>query len=133
MIAQFLLSGLLGGLLVYAIKASRRTPIVSWLSAIVAIGGLYVVWMPSHASAVAEWVGIGRGADLVLYIWAAMSIIIVLNLHLKLRGQLELITVLARHLALLQANDLPAARRHPPGRLQSEGGGRAAAPARSAR
>jgi hypothetical protein len=45
-------------------------------------------------------VGIGRGADLILYTWACLSLLVVLNLHLKLRTQLELITVLTRSVAL---------------------------------
>ena len=103
MIAQILLSALLGGLLVYAAKTRRRTRFVSGLSAVVALAGLYIVWVPAHATVLAEWVGIGRGADLVLYIWAAVSHIILLNLYLKLRSQLELTTVLARHIALSEA------------------------------
>jgi hypothetical protein len=48
----------------------------------------------------AELVGIGRGADLILYVWVCISLILLLNLHLKIRMQLELITMLARKLAL---------------------------------
>jgi hypothetical protein len=40
---------------------------------------------------------------LILYVWEAINLIIMLNLHLKLRGQLELITALARTAALLNA------------------------------
>ena len=100
MIAQFVLTALLTCLLLYAVKEARQSPAVGIMTIMAAIGGLYVVWVPNHASAVAEWAGIGRGADLILYIWAALSLIIMLNLHLKLRSQLQLITGLARALAL---------------------------------
>src|SRR5262245_13467884 len=50
----------------------------------------------SHAhrrgTQLAELVGIGRGVDLILYVWVCLSLIVVLNLHLKLRTQMELIT-----------------------------------------
>jgi hypothetical protein len=49
---------------------------------------------------VAEFVGVGRGADLVLYLWVCISLIVLLNLHLKLRAQHELITKLARSIAM---------------------------------
>ncbi len=51
----------------------------------------------------AELVGIGRGVDLMLYIWVCLSLIVLLNLHLKLRTQMELITTLAREIAIAAA------------------------------
>jgi small membrane protein len=61
------------------------------------------VWVPEHASRLASLVGIGRGVDLVLYTWVVISLIMLLNLHLKLRSQMELITVLARRIAIDEA------------------------------
>jgi hypothetical protein len=100
MIAQALLSLLLGGVLVYAWVESRRSPVVASLSLAAALAGLYFVWFPSHSTMVAEFVGVGRGVDLILYLWVCISLIVLLNLHLKLRTQHELITALARHIAL---------------------------------
>ena len=51
----------------------------------------------------AELAGIGRGVDLILYVWVVISLLIVLNLHLKLRAQMELITALAREIAIVKA------------------------------
>src|SRR5215204_5780151 len=96
MIAQLVLTMLLSCLLLYAVKEIRNSRAVGIMTITAAIAGIYVVWVPGHASAVAEWTGIGRGADLVLYVWAALSMIILLNLHLKLRSQLHLLTELAR-------------------------------------
>ena len=58
--------------------------------------------MPSYSTWLAEFVGIGRGVDLILYTWVGISLIVILNLHLKLRTQLELITILARKIALAE-------------------------------
>jgi small membrane protein len=103
MIAQAVLSVLLCSVLVYSWAQYRRSPTVALISGAAALAGLYFVWFPSHSTWLAELVGIGRGADLILYVWVCISLIILLNLHLKLRTQHELITTLARTIALANA------------------------------
>ena len=103
MIAQFILSILLAGILIYAWSEYARSPAIAVLAVFVSTAGLYFVWMPEHSTQLAELVGIGRGVDLILYIWVCLSLIVVLNLHLKLRTQMELITALARKIALADA------------------------------
>lgn len=103
MIAQFILSILLAGILLYAWSEYGRSPVVALLAVFVATAGLYFVWVPEHSTQLAELVGIGRGVDLIIYIWVCLSLIVVLNLHLKLRTQMELITALARKIALADA------------------------------
>ncbi|MFZ2141889.1 MAG: DUF2304 domain-containing protein [Xanthobacteraceae bacterium] len=100
MIAQAILSLLLSGVLVYAWAEHRRSPVVASLSVAVSLAGLFFVWVPSESTRVAEFVGIGRGVDLILYLWVCISLIVLLNLHLKLRTQQEMITKLARAIAL---------------------------------
>jgi hypothetical protein len=107
MIAQFILSVLLAGILLYAWTEYRRSPAVALLSVVAATAGLYFVWVPEHSTWLAELVGIGRGVDLVLYIWVCISLIVLLNLHLKLRTHMELITTLARKVALAEAQTGP--------------------------
>jgi small membrane protein len=68
-----------------------------------ALFGAYIVWMPDHATYLAQSIGIGRGADFILYIWLLISCAILLLLYLQLREQLQLITALARRMALAQA------------------------------
>ena len=103
MIAQLMLSALLGGILLYAWTEYKRAPVIGLMSVIAALTGLYFVWMPAHATWLAALVGIGRGVDLILYVWVVISLIVLLNLHLKLRQQTEVITVLARELAIANA------------------------------
>ncbi len=107
MIAQAGLSILLSGIVIYAWSEYPRAPAIGLVSMIVAAAGLYFVWLPSHATWLAEAVGIGRGVDLILYVWVVISLLVLMNLHLKLRSQMELITVLAREVAV--ANALPGA------------------------
>ena len=103
MIAQLILSALLAGILLYAWTEYRRSPVVALLSLLVTTAGLYFVWFPTHSTRLAELVGIGRGVDLILYTWVCISLIVLLNLHLKLRTQMEVITTLARKIALTDA------------------------------
>jgi hypothetical protein len=119
MIAQVVLSLLLGIVLLYAWAQYRRSPIVTVLSCAVSLIGFYFVWFPSHATHVAEFVGIGRGADLILYVWACISLVVLLNLHLKLRTQHELLTQLARSIALANASLPEDARPTEPSRMSS--------------
>jgi small membrane protein len=104
MTAQIILSILLAGILLYAWTEYRRSPVVALLTLFVAAAGLYFVWVPDHSTQLAELVGIGRGVDLILYTWVCISLIVLLNLHLKLRTQMELITALARKVALADAS-----------------------------
>ena len=103
MIAQLILTTLLAGILIYSWIEYRHAPVIGILSMLAAFTGLYFVWFPDHASWLAALVGIGRGVDLILYLWVVISLIVLLNLHLKLRAQMEIITVLARELATANA------------------------------
>jgi hypothetical protein len=113
MIAQIFFSLLLCSVFLYAWIEYRRSPVVAVLSSIVALAGLYFVWVPSHTTRLAEFVGIGRGVDLILYTWVGISLLVILNLHLRLRTQLEMITVLARTIALANPIAAPAGLGHP--------------------
>ncbi len=114
MIAQLLMTAVLFMILLYASMTYRQAPIIGLLSVVAAFGGLYFVWLPSHATDLAELVGVGRGVDLILYTWVLISLIMLLNLHLKLRSQLELITLLARKIAIADALREAGAQADPP-------------------
>jgi len=103
MIVQLVLSVLLGAVLLHGWTQLRRSPLVAWLSLTAATGGLYLVWAPAHTTEIAGMLGIGRGADLIMYLWVCISLNLLLSLHLKLLRQQETITRLARHVALANA------------------------------
>ena len=109
MIAQLILTGLLLATLFYAWIEYPRSPAVGLLTVLAGWAGLFFVWFPEQATRIAGWVGIGRGVDLVIYVWIGISLVVLLNLHLKIRAQMELITVLARKLAIASATQA-----HPP-------------------
>src|SRR5260370_16297945 len=109
MITQAVLSLLLSGIVVYAWAERRRSPLVGLVWMVAALGGMYLVWIPAHATALAEMAGVGRGVDLILYIWVVISLLLFLNLHLKLRAQMDLITTLARAITIANASRGPDA------------------------
>lgn len=101
MIIQVLLTlGLLLCLL-YAFVQRHKSRLVSFLISIVAVAGIYFVLFPDKTSELAHLVGVGRGADLVMYCWLVISLIISLNLQFKIFALQGLITELAREIALL--------------------------------
>ncbi|MBS0340809.1 MAG: DUF2304 domain-containing protein [Proteobacteria bacterium] len=103
MIFQFIATGILGCVILYAYTQARMAPKVTGLAIVVALVGEYFVLLPDHAAYVANAVGIGRGADLIFYLWILFSLIGLLYLHLKLRVANERFVTLIRQLALERA------------------------------
>ena len=103
MIFSGFLTLLLLGLIVYAWLQKKDFPLVGRVLPLVCMGGLYVAWFPDKTSDVAEWVGIGRGVDLMLYVWMLASGMLILVLHLKLVSHERRLTDLARYVAIANA------------------------------
>jgi small membrane protein len=122
MIIQILLT--LGLLVVipYAYAQRVTSHVIPVAMTTIGVVGLYFVWLPDHANDLAHLVGVGRGADLILYCWIVISLIVALNLHIVARSNLRLITELARHIALSEPR-LPCgtSQRHPAGGMLDAG------------
>lgn len=103
MIIQWLLSAALCVLGIYAVSQQRSAPLVA--SGILAsvFAGLIVVGWPEIASYFAQKLGVGRGVDLILYIFIVIVLAAILNLHLKIRSTEQVLTQLARELAIRDA------------------------------
>jgi small membrane protein len=122
MIIQVLLT--LGLLVLIPYGYAQRTTSRAIPAVMTTIGvvGLYFVWLPDHANDVAHLVGVGRGADLVLYCWIIISLTVALNLHIVARSNLRLITELARYIALSEPRTpCGMSPRHPAGRTFDAG------------
>ena len=100
MIIQVLLTVGLLVLILYGYAQRTTSHTIPAIMTTIGLVGLYFVWLPDHANDVAHLVGVGRGADLVLYCWIIISLIVALNLHIVARSNLQLITELARHITL---------------------------------
>lgn len=64
------------------------------------VAALVVVWQPDIASALARTVGVGRGADAVLYLTVALLTYLVFRLYGVVEKQDQTITRLVSELAL---------------------------------
>lgn len=62
--------------------------------------GIYLVWSPDDASRAAHALGVGRGADLIAYLWLIVSLGLVAFLYLKIVVLSRVVTELARAIAL---------------------------------
>jgi len=112
---QILLTlGLLGALVYASVQQVAPRPVTLAFAAVVILG-VYFVWMPDHTTVIAQWLGVARGTDLLIYIWILISIFVGVNLHLKIRSARAEITELARAMALASAQAPPASRpsQHP--------------------
>ncbi len=104
MVIRVLLSvGLLFALL-YANLQQSSTRLLKLAMSLVVLFGVYLVWFPDETTALARLVGVGRGTDLILYLWIVISIIFILILHLRVNRLNSVITDLARHVALTEAD-----------------------------
>ena len=103
MIFSALLTVFLLGLIVYAWLQHKQFPMVGRTLPFVCLLGIYAAWFPESTSRAANWVGIGRGVDLMLYIWIMASGLLILVLHLKLVAQQRQLTELARYVAIVGA------------------------------
>jgi len=61
------------------------------------------VLFPNEANTVAHTVGVGRGADLLLYVLTLAFIFVCINLYMKSKQDQRRITELTRKLAILEA------------------------------
>src|SRR3954447_18211687 len=100
MIIQLILSLGLAGCLFYVVSLGRSSLAMKIALFITVFVGFIFVWFPDTTSVIARRVGVGRGADLVMYLWIVLTLLFIVRLHLKLRELSEAMTQLARRIAL---------------------------------
>jgi hypothetical protein len=103
MIAQYSLTVGLAAIAALAFMQIKKATLICTSILVAALFGIYLVWVPEQATIIAQHVGIGRGTDLVLYIWILISFFSLVVVYLKMNNQFEAITSLARELALTRA------------------------------
>lgn len=80
------------------LQASKRLAFFGFLAL-----NVWAVLRPDDVTAVAQRLGVGRGADLLLYLLVVAFIFVVLNFYLRFRDMSERFTDLARAVALRDA------------------------------
>ena len=103
MIIQIILTFGLLLFLVYALLQRQQSRFISGAMCVLALAGIYFVLVPESANRLAHLVGVGRGADLILYCWLVISLIVSVNLQFKILRLHGLVTELAREMALSAA------------------------------
>jgi len=106
MLSQWIIALALGAVTFYLLKARRSASqqAIRRLFIIVAlVAGFIAVLFPSYTTAVASILGIGRGADLVLYAFVVFALFYVAHQYRRQLWQERVNTDLARALTLTQA------------------------------
>lgn len=100
MMIQLFLSVLLAGVALM-IGLQRTTSRLVRVAVLVVIGlGVYFVWAPNETTRLAALLGVGRGADLVLYLWVVITLALIVLLYLKIVRLSRKVTQLTRAAAL---------------------------------
>ncbi|MEO5629123.1 MAG: DUF2304 domain-containing protein [Thermomonas sp.] len=108
---RILLTVLLSFGLVFALREWKQSRVLFGAILMLTLGGMYFVWFDGAATTIANAMGVGRGADLVLYISSAISFVLVVSLLLRIKRLHEQLTHLARAFALAHPVSGPPARR----------------------
>ena len=103
MMIQVILSSLLMLLLLYAVGQFHRSRPISILIVVCCVIGIVFVIFPRFSTDIANLLGVGRGADLVLYLLAVVTLAAICNLHLRIRASHETVTDIARAMAIISA------------------------------
>ena len=72
--------------------------------AVICLIGIYFIWVPENLTHVANLLGVGRGADLLLYIFLTYVMFEFLVIRIRDKENSELLTKLVRRLAIKEAN-----------------------------
>ncbi len=107
MIIQFALILALLLCVVYAVTQRKKSRLIANVIFAVATTGIFFVAFPHYSNALAKYAGVGRGADLILYCWIAISFLISINLQFKILGLQENIVSLTRELSIHTAQPPP--------------------------
>jgi small membrane protein len=100
MIIQFIITASLLFVIIYAYRERRNTRFISEVMISISLTGVALVWFPELATSIASKVGVGRGADLILYLFIVVMFAIAFVIHLRLRALDRTVTVLAREIAI---------------------------------
>ena len=87
----------------YGWRERKLSPAVGRATPTIAAAGIALTLQPEAATTIAHWLGVGRGADLIFYLWTLLSALLIANVHFRLRAQKAMLTTLTRELALLEA------------------------------
>jgi hypothetical protein len=105
---QIILSLLFGGFLVltvFAVSAHKASRGAGFFWVCLWISGIFITWRPDYASRLADFLGVGRGVDAVMYVAFAILFYVVFRLLVRIEQLESHITTLATHIAIMGADN----------------------------
>ena len=90
---------------VYMYQRLRSTLVDVILIILFFAAGIFFVIFPDTTNAIAHWVGVSRGADLLLYSSILFLLFLILKLYSRLRKVEQKFTELVRNKSLEEAED----------------------------
>jgi len=103
MTMQIILTALFLGLTTFSWLRMGKVRVFARLLTILCLVGIYFIWSPTTLTLVANALGIGRGADLLLYIFLIFVLFELLISRIRDKEREEMITKLARRVAIQNA------------------------------
>jgi hypothetical protein len=100
MLIQLILTALFALLLASGLAMARHDRVLGLALATASAAAVVPVWAPQVATELANALGVGRGTDLLLYLWFSISALLILALYLRLMRLQDRLTDLVRALAL---------------------------------
>ena len=100
MIIQVFLSALLFGVGLLAATQRTTSRLLRIAMLLVVAAGAFFVWAPEVTDRIATAFGVGRGADLIFYIWVIITLALIVFLYLRVARLSRNVTQLARAVAL---------------------------------
>lgn len=88
------------GPVTYASRAWKKILVV-----LLSIGMIVTVLVPSATDRVAEWLGVGSGVNLLLYVLTLGFIVYALNMYVRAQRERDVVFRLARRIAVMDARD----------------------------
>lgn len=82
-------------------RASKRLAFFAFL-----LANAYAVIRPSDVTRIAQFVGVGRGTDLLLYLLIVTFVFVMINFYMQMKASERRVTDLARAIAVQQAEQL---------------------------
>jgi hypothetical protein len=95
------------GILWYVVLRSKQRSLYRLTILLLGCLGLLLVWKPELSQRLADFLGVGRGTDLVLYLSTVTLITAGVMLYSRIRKLEEQQTQLIRKISLLEANQPP--------------------------
>lgn len=100
MIGAVILTVPMLAILLYGLLEVRRARIMGTAILVLTLVAVLLIWFPGLAAAAAQVMQLGSANDVIMVTWVGLVTVILLNLHLRLRRQMQAVTVLARQIAL---------------------------------